>query len=502
MKLSELFADLFEVNQAASSVLLEREVTAICIDSRKLVAGGVFVALRGTKSDGHRYLTQAAAAGVLALVVEDDADVPRDFRGVVVVVADSRKALSQLAARFNGQPSIKMRMIGVTGTNGKTTTTHMIEAILEFAGMPTGVIGTIDHHLRSKVWSTDLTTPDAVAFHSRLKEMSDLGAKAVALEVSSHALQQGRVDEVAFDIAIFTNLSRDHLDYHGDMEQYFKAKALLFHSLLPRSPKSDRFMIVNIDDNHGRALHPSKSITCWRYGRHPDAEFCFDVIDQGFGGTRFRLQTPQGAREIRLQMPGVHNVYNACGAIAAALAVGISFDACVRALESFSGVKGRLESVANKNGIYVFIDYAHTDGALEAVLQHLRAIRASAGLENKIITLFGCGGDRDKGKRPLMTQAALRGSDFVVLTSDNPRTEDPQQIMNDALQGIDPALALGKLFKEIDRRAGIARALKMAQPGDVVLIAGKGHEDYQEIGAVRQPFSDFAVARTILEELK
>lgn len=494
MTLAQLFAELSPLTWGDSAA---QDVSGLCFDSRSLAAGCVFVAVRGSRHDGHDFLDAAVRAGALGLVVEDQRRVPANFRGAVAVVDDARGVLNRLAARWYGEPATRLFCVGVTGTNGKTTTTYMVEAILNAFGRATGVIGTINHHLGTHVWETEMTTPDPLSFQARLSEFERLGARAVALEVSSHALRQSRVDEVAFDVAVFTNLSRDHLDYHTDMEDYFRAKRRLFADLLARSTKPARFAIINRDDEYGRRLEASAGVTLWTYGEG-DADIGFTIVEQDFGGTRLRLRTPRGSHEMHLPMPGVHNVSNACAAIAVGLAAGVPLETCCAALEGFKGVRGRLEAVPNKKGIHVFVDFAHTDAALEGVLANLNRVRSEAKLSSRVLTVFGCGGDRDKGKRPLMLRAALGGSDIVYLTSDNPRTEDPHGILRDALAGADPAIVEARVRTDVDRRRAIAAALAEARTGDVVLIAGKGHETYQQIGTTKFPFSDFEVVRELI----
>lgn len=475
----------------------DAQVTSLCFDSRKLAAGCVFFAVPGTKMDGHDFLPQAMQAGAVALVVEDAEKVPAGYAGAVCEVMSVRRALNKMAALFYGQPARELFCVGVTGTNGKTTTTYMAEAIFAHASRFAGVIGTINHHYRDRVWPTELTTPDPVQFQHRLREFVDLGASAVALEVSSHALSQSRVDEVPFDVAVFTNLTRDHLDYHKAMADYFEAKHKLFRDLLSSSTKPHPTAVINADDEYGRQIEVAPNVRKWLYGTSPHSHLNFTVHEQSFAGTRFTLRTPFGEQEFRLPMVGLHNVSNACGAIGAALAAGISLADCAAALGALRGVNGRLDSVPNSKGVHVFVDYAHTDDALATVLHYLNEIRASVGGE--LITVFGCGGDRDKGKRPLMARAALKGSDKVVLTSDNPRTEDPEKILDDAQAGIPDAKLGVDLYREVDRRKGIAKALELARAGDVVLIAGKGHEDYQILGTTKVPFSDFQVVKEILK---
>ena len=514
MKLSELL-QIFPAPQIPAGFNpAAHEVPSICFDSRRIERDCVFVAIRGEKVDGHRFLKEAVAAGACALVFEDESQVSDgfsgnfsgNFSGVLVKVSSTREALNRLASRFYKDPSSQLFCAGVTGTNGKTTITHMMEAIFNHAGRATGVIGTIDHHLLTasglKVWKTEMTTPDPVAFQKRLREFVDLQAKVVAMEVSSHALHQSRVDEVPFDVAAFTNLSRDHLDYHRDMDAYFDAKAKLFTELLSRSKKPKPTAVINADDDYGKKLierTKANGVRVWSYGSQLNADLSFKTLEQNFGGTRFILKTPMGEAEFHVAMPGLHNVYNATAAIGTGLAGGVSLKDCVAALSLFSGVPGRLEPVPNKKGVHIFVDYAHTDGAIETVLHYLRGIRTSSGAKNRIITVFGCGGDRDKGKRPLMMKAAATGSDLVVLTSDNPRTENPEAILSDALAGAD-AQAVGQtIFIEVDRKKAIRKAIELANRGDVILIAGKGHEDYQQIGTTKYPFRDVAVVKEILQ---
>lgn len=503
MTVRELLSHLKSPGQAhpgslSFGVHASTQVASLCFDSRKLVKNSVFFAIKGGKSDGHQYLKLAADAGACALVVEDVKLIPENYEGAIAVVPSVRKALNELAAVFVGEPAKKLFCIGVTGTNGKTTTTYMTEAIFNQAKRYAGVIGTINHHYRDQVWPTEMTTPDPVQFQERLAQFLKLGAKAVALEVSSHALTQSRVDEVPFDVAIYTNLSRDHLDYHRDMDDYFDAKHKLFRDLLSSSSKPHPTAIINAEDEFAKKIVVGPQVRKWTYGGSATADLSYKILSQGFDGTRFELTTPVGSQEIQLPMVGLHNVANACGAIGAALAAGIDLKTCAEALANLPGVSGRLEAVSNTKGVHVFVDYAHTDDALSTVLHYLNDIRSQGRLQNKLITVFGCGGDRDKGKRPLMAKAALKSSDLVVLTSDNPRTEDPQAILDDAMAGVPNAREGVDLFREVDRRKGIAKALELAKPGDVVLIAGKGHEDYQIIGTTKYPFSDVEVVKEIL----
>ncbi|MGE0762615.1 MAG: UDP-N-acetylmuramoyl-L-alanyl-D-glutamate--2,6-diaminopimelate ligase [Bdellovibrionales bacterium] len=476
----------------------EREIKGLTNDSRQVQEGWVYVAIRGNQFDGHKFIPQVCASGAAALIVEDDRLIPKDYQGAVVVVESTRAALDQLAARYFGQPAEKLFCVGVTGTNGKTSTTYMVEAILNRFGWPTGVLGTINHHFGEHVWDAQLTTPDPLVLQKRLAEFRALGAGAVAFEVSSHALTQNRVDQLPFDVAVFTNLTRDHLDYHHTMEEYFAAKERLFHEVLATSSKPRTWAVVNADDPWSARLKIADQAKLWTYGQKA-ADFRFTLGRQDFTGSEFNLKTPRGEQTIHLPLPGLHNVYNATAAIAVGLAAGASLETCAQAIAEFNGVPGRLERVPDPGGLNIFVDYAHTDDALKVVLNALNEVRRLAGLQNRIITVFGCGGDRDKGKRPLMAQAAVAGSDLVFVTSDNPRTEKPEAIIADCVAGLAPALISNTVFTEVDRGAAIGRALQSAQTGDVILIAGKGHEDYQIVGTEKRPFSDGEVVREWLK---
>lgn len=487
-----------------------REVSSLVFDTRLLKKDCVFIAIRGGRHDGHDFLQQAMDAGAVALVVESRAKVPPGFQGHVREVPSSRFELARLAAIWSRNPSRELFTVGVTGTNGKTTTTNMIESVLNAGGLPTGVIGTIDHHLGARVWPSDMTTPDPLQFHARLREFADSGAKAVALEVSSHALDQARVDAVDFNVGVFTNLTRDHLDYHVTMEAYFEAKLRFFTGLLRDSAKKETRAVVNVDDEHGRKivsrLASELKPRVWTLGRAEasGADFAYKILKQGFDGVEFQLKSPAGDHRLHLAMAGLHNVQNAVSAFATGLAAGISVAVIESAIQSIRGVNGRLEHVPNSCGLHVFVDYAHTDDALSAILRLLSEIRSEAvrtgAPRAEIYTVFGCGGDRDRGKRPLMMRAALAGSDRVIVTSDNPRTEDPEKIIDDAMVAVD-ATDRARVERVTDRRKAIEQALSHAKKGDVVLIAGKGHEATQTIGTIKTPFSDAQVAKDILEGL-
>lgn len=465
-------------------------------DSRKVKKNDVFVAIRGTASDGHQYLKDVCAKEVAAVVVEDKTQVPVNFKGAVVVVQSTRQALEVLAAQFYSSPAKKLFNVGVTGTNGKTSVTYMIESVLKEFGWDTGVIGTVDHHLGAHKWPTELTTPDPLTLQKRLADFVSLGAKAAAFEVSSHALEQDRADSIPFDVVVFTNLTRDHLDYHKTMENYFRAKEKLFFELPFRSEKHVT-AVINTSDEWGAKIRTADSVTRWSYGESK-SDFKFEILKSDFSGSEFRLKSPRGEHALTIPLVGRHNVYNSVAALATGVAAGASVETAAKGLSRFRGVPGRLERVQNSLDVHVFVDYAHTDDALRTVLTALKQIREKARHNNKIIVVFGCGGDRDRGKRPLMAKAAVEGADLVVITSDNPRTEDPVQIIQEISAGI-PRSDLNKsVFIEVDRKEAIRRAIGLAKSGDVVVIAGKGHEDYQIVGTQKFPFSDQLVAGEIL----
>ncbi len=474
----------------------EVEVSGIFNDARLVIPGSVFVAIRGSKLDGHTFVRDAIQKGAIALVVEDRTVVPLEYAGFVLQVPNSREALDLLASRFYWEPGQELFCVGVTGTNGKTSVTYMTEAILNAGKIPTGVIGTVNHHLGEKVWPSEMTTPDPIFLQKRLREFRSEGAMAVAIEVSSHALDQKRVDSVPFNTVIFTNLTRDHLDYHQTMDQYFEAKQRLFTDLLWKTEKRPCFAIINTADKYGRRLRVADPAVLWTYGAK-DSDIRFEILKMDFALTHFKVQTPMGDGEVHLPMSGTHNVMNALAALGAGLSAGLPLSLCISALNQFTGVPGRLQSVPGPHDLSVFVDYAHSPDALENVLSALRKVRENLGSSARIWTLFGCGGDRDKGKRPLMAQMALKYSDEVVITSDNPRTEDPEVIINDILTGVTTP-EKSKTTVVVDRKEAILQTIRKAQPGDVILIAGKGHEDYQIIGKEKFPFSDVKIAEEAL----
>lgn len=495
MKLNHLFSVISGAPEKIPAQ--ELEVTGVFNDARQVIPGSVFFAIPGSQVDGHSFIPDAIAKGAVALVVEDLTKVPVGFSGIVLQVPSSREALDLIASRFYLDPGQELFCVGVTGTNGKTSVTYMTEAILNAGKIPTGVIGTVNHHLGEKVWPSEMTTPDPIFLQRRLREFRAEGAMAVAIEVSSHALDQKRVDSVPFNTVIFTNLTRDHLDYHLTMDKYFEAKQRLFTDLLWKTEKSPCFAIINTADKYGRRLRVAEPAVLWTYGAK-DSDLRYEILKMDFALTHFKVHTPRGQGEVRLPMSGVHNVMNALAALGAGLSAGLPLSLCITALEQFTGVPGRLQSVPNSKDLSVFVDYAHSPDALENVLVALNRVRESLQSSARIWTIFGCGGDRDKGKRPLMAQMAIKYSNEVIVTSDNPRTEDPGAIIQDILAGVSVA-DKGMVTVIEDRKEAIYKTIQRAQVGDVILIAGKGHEDYQIIGKEKFPFSDVKVAQEALQ---
>ncbi len=439
----------------------------LAYDSRRVAPGALFCCAPGLVADGHDHAADAAARGAVALLVERPVDVALPQ----AVVGSVRAAMGPIADRFFGAPSAELAVLAVTGTNGKTTTAYLQHAILEAAGLRAGLLGTVERRIGGAVEPAARTTQEAIDLHRDLRRMADAGDRACAMEVSSHALDQDRVGGVRFAAAAFTNLTRDHLDYHPDMEAYFAAKALLFDGRCPRA--------VNADDPYGRRLEAEVRFALDDAGADVRAE----DVRLGSDGSDVRLRTPWGDADVRLGLVGRFNVENALAAAATAGLAGIGIDAIARGLAALPGVPGRMQVVGSAPA--VIVDYAHTPDALATVLAAVRPLA-----RGRVICVFGCGGDRDRGKRPEMARAACAGADRVLVTSDNPRSEDPDAIIAEVMAG-----AGANAEVEADRAAAIRRAIGEAAPGDVVVIAGKGHEQGQEADGVVTPFDDAAVAR-------
>jgi UDP-N-acetylmuramoyl-L-alanyl-D-glutamate--2,6-diaminopimelate ligase len=494
MKLSELMMPFHDVISRGN---LDVEVIGLTDDSRSVKPGILFIAVKGTKTDGHQYLNAAAAAGAAGLVVESGLTAAKIPAGElpVIEVPNSRRFLGVLASRFYGYPAARLKMIGVTGTNGKTTTTYVCKAILEAAGKQLGLIGTVSYMIGSEEVAATHTTPGALELQALLKKMADAGLEAVIMEVSSHALALDRTAGCAFDAAIFTNLTQDHLDFHKDMEEYFQAKLRLF-----TQRGAHGRAIVNADDPYGERIAAAFPAAIWKYGIDGPADIRAESVRISLEGVEFLVRTPFGSEEIRSTLVGRHNVYNILGAIGAGLQQDVPLPIIAQGISRLGNVPGRFERVEAGQPFKVIVDYAHTDDALYRLLSTAQAVKTG-----RIITVFGCGGDRDRGKRPKMGRIAAVYSDVVVVTSDNPRTEDARGIIDEIEPGIKAGLTetgRGKYVIRPDRREAIETAIREAQAGDLVLIAGKGHEDYQVIGTTKHPFDDRVVAREALAALK
>jgi UDP-N-acetylmuramoyl-L-alanyl-D-glutamate--2,6-diaminopimelate ligase len=488
--LSALTRDLKREQVALpADAALDVPCTGVEYDSRKTKPGSVFVALPGQKADGAAFAPQAVASGAAAIVSERQR--PENVAAPWVVVGNARLALAHLASEFFGHPSRRMKVVGITGTNGKTTTSYLLQAIFEAAGTLCGLMGTVTYRIGERQIAATRTTPEAPDVQLLMRQMLDAGCRACVMEVSSHALAMHRVDGIRFAAGVFTNLTRDHLDFHHDMESYFAAKRRLFEILPADAPA-----VINVDDPRGASLVDAvrRPVT---YAINRDADVTPGPLSFGLDGLRFDVRLPQGVAHVESKLVGKPNVYNILAAATTAAALGIGIDAIEEGLRRLAGVPGRFELVSSAgDDITVVVDYAHTDDALRNLLETARPLAS-----RRLITVFGAGGDRDRTKRPLMGMVAARLSDVVVITSDNPRTEDPVRIIEEVKLGAEPEMRQGnaEVVAMPDRREAILHSIDRASVGDVVLIAGKGHEKYQEIGGRATPFDDVAVAREALE---
>ncbi|MDO7788014.1 UDP-N-acetylmuramoyl-L-alanyl-D-glutamate--2,6-diaminopimelate ligase [Desulforamulus aquiferis] len=475
MLLSELLKAIDYISITGKTNL---EIGYLAYDSRQAGSGCLFVAIEGFQTDGHIYIDGAVDSGASAIVVEKDVEVPP---GVTVVkVSDARKTLALMADKFYGHPAKNMTMVGVTGTNGKTTTTHLVAAIWKRAGVKPGIIGTISNYIGDKIFPVNNTTPESLDLQKLLSDMVSEGVRGVAMEVSSHALSLNRVAGVDFDLAIFTNITQDHLDFHGNMENYLAAKAKLFQTDI-------RNAVINGDDPASAELIRVCRGKVYTYAIDSDADVIAQDIKVTSRGVGFTVLSPWGKQHLQLKLTGRFNVYNSLAAYTAGLVLGYTPEEVREALESVSGVAGRFELVDLGQDFAVIVDYAHTPDGLENILTTARQITTG-----RLITVFGCGGDRDRTKRPIMGEIAAKYSDLPVVTSDNPRTEEPDKIIQDVVEGVKKGAAHYLVIA--DRRQAINRAIDLAKAGDVVVIAGKGHETYQIIGTTKYDFDDRQVA--------
>ncbi|MFL5319376.1 MAG: UDP-N-acetylmuramoyl-L-alanyl-D-glutamate--2,6-diaminopimelate ligase [Myxococcaceae bacterium] len=500
MKLSDVLSGCGAEQVSGSRAKVE--ITAITADSRQVEPGHLFVAVPGTKTDGSQFVGEAIARGAAAIVAEK----PVEAKVPVYTVGSAKKALAIIAANFYGNPARELTLLAVTGTNGKTTTSYLLESMAAAGGGNTGIIGTIQYKYSGRTFDATHTTPDAIALHKLFRDMVDAGTDTVVMEVSSHALQQERVHGLTFRAAGFTNLSRDHLDYHKDMEEYFQAKRKLFAENL--SPGG--VAVVSAHDTYAMRIYNElrgQKRMAWKFSRAGEGEISAANVEYTLAGIKATLKTPAGDIPVKSKLIGMHNLDNILTAVGMALGAGYSRRDVQDGIERVTRVPGRMEAIEGQ-GITALVDYAHTDDALVKALETVKALS-----KGRAIVVFGCGGDRDKGKRPLMGTAAAEGADLVIVTSDNPRTEEPDAIIGEITPGIEkagvrrmsPAKAKtgerGYLV-ESDRAAAIQLAANLAKPGDVILIAGKGHEAYQIVGTNKTAFDDREVAAKALANRK
>ena len=491
MKLGHLLQAIerFTRHPASPGSTLNAEVSSLAYDSRHVGPGALFVALTGLKTTGADFAAEAVARGAVAVVAERPA--AASDAGPWIEVTDARAAMAVLAAEFYGHPSRAMSVVGITGTNGKTTTAYLLRSVFEAAGKKCGMLGTVSYSVGDEELPAARTTPEAPDVQRMFRRMIDSGCAACVMEVSSHALSLRRVDETRFEAGVFTNLTRDHLDYHGDMESYFSAKKRLFEMLAPGAPA-----VINLDDPRGELIRKSaaRPVT---YAINKPADVTSGPLSMTFEGLDFDVRTPKGPVHVHTRLVGRPNVSNILATVATATSLDVPVSAIEKGLAGLAGVPGRFEVIStSSDDVTVVIDYAHTDDALKNLLETARPLA-----QRRVITLFGCGGDRDRTKRPLMGAVAARLSDVVVMTSDNPRGEDPSRIIDEIKRGLPPASDRDavSVVAIVDRREAIQFAIGQAQPGDLVLLAGKGHEKSQVIDGRELPFDEAEIAREALE---
>ena len=474
MKLKALLQDV----ETKSVYTFDPEITNVTDNSSKVRRQGLFVCIKGNSFDGHDFAQKAMDRGAVAVICERDIGIKNS-----IIVEDSRKAYAQICSAFYSKAHKKLRMIAVTGTNGKTTTSYIIKKILESSGLKTGLIGTVNVTIGKERYPADLTTPDPVDLHRYLMLMNIAGCDACVMEVSSQALEQERVYGINFDCAVFTNLSPEHLDYHKTMQNYARAKSKLF--------EMSKVSVINSDDEYAPLMLRSSAGKTYTYGTDENADFRAEKICLSADGVDYSLSYKGKAYRVAFPGMGIFSVSNSLAAVSAASVLGVDIPKAIREAERFEGISGRMEKIDNSFGINIIIDYAHTPASLENAAKTLKEI-----YDGRLITVFGCGGDRDKDKRPMMGKIACENSDFVFITSDNPRTENPEMIINDILSGINTK----NYYRITDRKLAIKSALYSAVKGDTVLIAGKGHEKYQIIGNQKIYFNEREIIRKLLED--
>jgi UDP-N-acetylmuramoyl-L-alanyl-D-glutamate--2,6-diaminopimelate ligase len=482
MRLSDILRPLAGQRYSVEPPQADPEITGLEYDSRRIEPGYLFFAITGYQQDGRKFIPQALTRGAAAVVSQ----FPEEAGAAALVkVANVRQAMALMSASYLGFPAEGMMTAAITGTAGKTTTSYLLRSILMSAGLKTGLVGTIRYLIGGEVFQAPNTTPESLDLQRLLYRMSQSGVQAAVMEASSHGIELDRVAGIPFKAAVFTNFSQDHLDFHGSMEDYFRAKKKLFENL-----GQSAWAVANIDDPKGGEILKAAGSRRLSFGLNDRADIRAVIKKAGMSGSSFDLILPGGSIRVDLKLVGEHNVYNALAAAGAALALDISIEAVKRGLESVDSVDGRMERVDEGQDFMVLVDYAHTPEELERLMSAVRGLGP-----RRIIAVFGCGGDRDRTKRPLMGRAAARGSDLAIVTSDNPRTEQPQAIINDIL----PGMKGSKHLVIADRREAIRKAVELAGPGEAVVIAGKGHEDYQIIGTEKIHFDDREEARTAIE---
>ena len=463
------------------------DIRGITINSNQVLKGYMFIALKGEERDGHDFIYQAIEKGAVALVVNEEFDQLMFHKNIVIIrVSDTREAVHKIARNFYSHPAKFLEIIGITGTNGKTTISFLLDKIFTYAGYHSGVIGTVCYRIGNREIPSTNTTPDPVSLQKYMDEMVQSGQDVLILEASSHGLLQGRLKGVKFDCGVFTNLGKDHLDYHKGMESYYRAKRILFAELL----KEKGTAVINIDDEYGSRLYKELSGQKISYGFSPQADVRALEYKMSFKGINFKVEMMGKKMNVFSCLLGIHNIYNLLASLAVAHVYGLDFSKVIYAVENFTGVKGRLERVFGSSQLKVFVDYAHTPDALEKVLYTLKELK-----RGKLWVVFGCGGNRYRDKRPLMGEIASRFADRIIITSDNPRDENPLDIIEDILTGVKNK---DKCEVIPARKEAIEKAIEGAEPGDVILIAGKGHERYQIVGNVVIPFDDREVASRAL----
>lgn len=496
MQLSELIKDIDIIEMTGSGDI---NVDGISYHTRDVVENGCFVAIDGTAVDGHDYVDTAIDNGARVVVSSKRVSVPRTVTNILV--QNPRRVLALMSSRLFAEPSKEMKLVGVTGTNGKTTITYLLESVLKSCGFNPGVIGTVNYRYGSVRTNPKHTTPESYELQRLFKDMLSASVDSVVMEVSSHSLDQNRVYGCQFDGAVFTNLTQDHLDYHLDMSRYQQAKAKLFTEHLAESKKKDTWAVINIDDSFGAKLASELTTKVYAFSLSKEVDVYAEDAKYSFDGVTLALRLSGQSLNIKSALVGRHNASNVVGAVAAAFALGLPLDKIKEGIEAVRCVPGRLEPVQNSKSLNVLVDYAHTPDAIRNVTTALKELKPA-----RLITVFGCGGDRDKTKRPLMGFEAALKSDLLIVTSDNPRSENSQKIVDEIISGVKKiGLEEGKedggYFVEVDRRKAIRKAISLAKPEDIVLIAGKGHEDYQIIGSEKYDFDDVKVATEAMEKI-